>query len=162
MMNGFGYDTPTAWDAAQRRREMAAADSQQPATAWGPTASGGQFASSGNAMLDWIRNQAMADATARTRGLRSQARTASPNDPALAAWAGLQGQLGGQGEAARSLNAGAFQNQQMENERAWQEYMARLRHRWEMEMQKSANNAALWGTVGNVGGTLGGAFLGGL
>lgn len=181
MSLGLGYDTPTAWDAALRRRQMAAQDA--PASAWGtPQPSGASEATSvtgaapasnynaqdgftptnDGSVLGLLRSQALSDAGARTRGLRSAAQRSSGGDPALAAWGSLSGLLTGQGDAARMTNEAALQWEQELNRRKWQEYLANLQHQWQMEQQASANKAALWGTLGSVGGAALGAFTGGL
>ena len=145
-----------SWDVPQEQDAAA-----EPTTdyAGGYEQGGGGFASSGDSMLDFVRNQAMSDAGARTLGLRYAARSASPNDPSLAAFAGLSGQLVGQGDAARSLNRGALDYAAQEKARKWQEYILRLQHEWQQESERRAAQAALYSGIGQLGGVaLGAAF----
>lgn len=167
----YDWNVPTAMDAMDRRRQR-----------WGPTEwgdsgtvgldagsnpggqansylGGGTFASTGDTMLDTIRNTTMADAAARSRGARFSAMSASPNDPSLSAYAGLEGLLSGQGDAATALNRGALGRLSQIDARKWQEYIMRLRRQWEEEDARRAEKAALWGDLAGLGGAaLGAAF----
>ena len=142
------WDVPDDWQAPRGGSSAAPA---APASPYGG-GEGGSFSGSGDPMFDAVRNTAMADASARTRGLRSAALTASPNDPALAGQASLQGLLVGQGDAARSLNHGALEYMEHEKQRKWQEYIMRLQHEWQQEQQKAAAQAALYQGIGGLGG----------
>lgn len=173
----YEWSIPSAGEAVERRRkrlappEWGADDASMgevgaSSPPGGTTELGGGYeqggvglASSGDAMLDWIRNQAMADASARSRGLRGAASRQVGADPSLSAWASLQGLVGGQSDAARGLNEGAFNRAQVLDERAWQEYVMRLRRKWAEEDARRQAQAALWGNVASIGGAaLGAAF----
>lgn len=176
----YEWNVPSAGEAVVRRRkrftppewgpvggdEGDGMGTPSPAPQDGSTALGGGYesggvglASSGDPMLDWIRNQAMADAGARTRGLRGAASRQVGADPSLGAWASLQGLVGGQSDAARGVNEGAFNRAQVVDERAWQEYIMRLRRQWAEEDARRQAQAAMWGNATQLGGAaLGAAF----
>lgn len=118
-------------------------------------------------LLPSLRNLAMSDYGARVGGAR---RAAMDSNPDLTGYAGLNALLTGQGDASRSLStasSGALMDRlkrqreltDMANRQAWEEKMARLYHQWQMEQQRSANNAQLWGSVLNAAGTVAGAGL---
>ena len=159
-MNGYdtmpqGWsDIPHATDAISQRRTQAAASapgySGGTSAAYGGSSVGGSYGSSGDPMFDYFRSQALSDAGARTRGARLTAMDSSPNDPSLAAFGGLQGEIGGQGQAAADINQGALGWDQQQVMRAWQEHMAQLQHQWQMQQQQSQNSSGLWQDLGGV------------
>jgi hypothetical protein len=153
---GTGIYRPR-WRVPESKQRTVAAPA---ASAAAPASDYTGYPSSGDDMLDYIRNQAMANAGARTRGLRFAGQIAGGNDPSLAAYGGLAGLLTGQGEAARDVNAGSLGYLSQQKQFAQQEKMARLYHQWQMEQQRSANAAGLWGTLGSVGGGALGGWLG--
>lgn len=157
--NPFSVSRPAAPQPA-RPPAAPAAPAAAPAGGQVNTFGGaGTYSSSGDALLDHIRNVAMADASARSRGARASAMHSSPNDPSLAAYAGLEGLLGGQGDAASSLNRGALGRLSEIDRRKWEEYILRLRHEWEQEAQRQAAQAAMYGSIGSIGGAALGAYL---
>lgn len=184
MQTAYGFGTDYGFDPATIRRSMAAYRAPRPswdvpegygqpqaqastATAPAPAAGGqidtfgggGQYASTGDPMLDAIRNTTMADALARARGLRATAQRSAGADPSLAASAGLEGLLVGQGEAATALNRGALERMQQMDARRWQEYILRLQRQWADEDAKRQAWADLLGVGGNIAGAAVGAAL---
>lgn len=186
-----GYDYPSGapgsafheWDAVSRRRMNVSRGAPRASwdvpDGWGagtgvtapatPGPSGAQdtngtygYGSSGDPMLDFIRNQSLSDAGARVRGARTAAMDAAGNDPSLAAYAGIDALLSGQGDAARGINAGALgylgQQRNWQHEVDMANLMAKLR-----EEEIKRQNAGGWlGDLGQLAGTLGGAWIGGL
>lgn len=150
-----------SWDVPEDGTGLATA--QAPAQASGGQAGayagGGTYASTGDPMLDTIRNTTMADAQARARGGRAAAMRAAPNDPSLAAYAGLEGLLSGQGDAAMALNRGATNRLLQMDERQWQEYIMRLQRQWAEEDARRQAWSDLLGGVGDIGGIALGAAL---
>ena len=116
---------------------------------WGGGGDGYYGGTSGNAVLDAIRSAAMADALGGISGARSQAMTMSPNDPSLAASAGLRATLRGQGQAARGLLGASSEYMRQKAQQDWQEKMMRAQY----------ENAWI-GDISGLAGTLGGAWLG--
>lgn len=182
-----GYDYPSGapgsafheWDAVSRRRLNASRTA--PKASWdvpdgwgtdsrvsGTAASGPSgalesgtygYGSSGDPMLDFIRSQSLSDAGARVRGARSAAMNSVGADPSQAAYADLAALLGGQGDAARSINAGALgylgQQQGFAHEADMARLMAKLR-----EDEIKRQNAGGWlGDLGQLVGSVGGAWL---
>lgn len=186
-----GYDYPSGapgsafheWDAVSRRRMNVSRNAPRASwdvpDGWGadagvtapatPMPSGAQdtggtygYGSSGDPMLDFIRNQSLSDAGARVRGARLSAMDSAGNDPSLAAYAGLDALLSGQGDAARGINSGALgylgQQRNWQHEMDMANLMAKLR-----EEEIKRQNAGAWlGDLGQLAGTLGGAWIGGL
>lgn len=124
-----------------------------------PAASAGVQPSTGDQLTDVMRDTTMADAAARSRGARFSAQSAAPNDPSLAAYAGLEGLLSGQGDAARALNRGALERLQQLDARQWQEYIMRLQRQWAEEDAGKLGWAELLSGVGDLAGNVGGAWL---
>ncbi len=117
--------------------------------------------SSGDAMFDYIRNQAMAGAGARIGGARLAAMDSyGNNDPSLAAYGGLNALLSGQGDAARGVNAGALQYQQQQQAQQWQQHLMELQAMLQQRLYKS-QQPSMWSQLAGIGGSLGGALLGG-
>jgi transposase len=108
-------------------------------------------------------NLIMQNSTARTAGARLTAQNAAPNDPSLVAYAGLQGQLGGQSDASGQMAQAANSYYGQMNSQAFQEAMLRLRAQLEEEAAKrAAGNPLLGGLgqlVGGVGAGLAGKYL---
>ena len=156
-MTGYeGYDQiPSAFDAiSQRRGSFGAQPSTLSFSAPGGYESGNAgpsgAASANDPGYDYMRQQAMSDSVGRTQGMRQTAMDSSPNDPSAAAFGGLEGEFGGQDRAAHDMNAAAMQHYQTMQMQAWQQHMAELQHQWDMEQQRSANTAALWGMGGQL------------
>ena len=153
------WDVPEGYNVGQPAQPV----TQAPAPAGGAPGGqvntfggGGQYASTGDPMLDMIRNTTMADALARSRGARSSAQRMAGDDPSLAAAGGLEGLMVGQGEAAQALNRGALNRLGELDARKWQEYVLRLQRQWAEEDAKRQ----AWANLLNVGGQLGGAVIG--
>lgn len=163
-MSGYPGAAFDQWDAASKRRFNAAQGAPRPSWDvpeggdWG--SAGWSSGSTGDSRLDRLRDTTMQDYSGRIRGARLAAEDSS--DPSLAAYAGLNALLSGQGDAARSLtNAGAGYEQMLAGQ-DFQREMALLQARLAEEYQKKANHGAMWGDLAQLGGTLGGAWLGGL
>ncbi len=122
---------------------------------------GGSYASTGDAMLDMIRNTTMADALARSRGLRASAVRSAGDDPSLGAAAGLEGLLVGQGEAAQALNRGALARLSEIDARKWQEYMMLKELAERRKMAREQAWAEFLSSLGSVAGNVGAAAVGG-
>lgn len=101
------------------------------------------------------RNSAMQDAAARASGARLSAMDASPNDPSLSAYAGLQGELAGQSQASHDVNGFNAQllDQQLQHE--WQKQLMD----YEAELERKAHANDWLGELGGVVGKVGGAWL---
>lgn len=175
-MAGYGFGSDYGFDPATVRRQLASYRAPRPSwdtpedglastSTAAPAApapqvntygGGGTYASTGDSMLDTIRNTTMADAAARARGGRAAAMRAAPNDPSMAAYAGLEGLLSGQGDAATALNQGALGRLQQMDARQWQEYIMRLQRQW---AEEDASRQA-WAELLGMGGQIGGAALG--
>lgn len=158
----------TGFEPADTRRDLARYKAPRPSwdvpaggsrVGGGASLGGGTYAPTGDPILDSIRNTTMADAAARSRGARFSAQSAAPNDPSLAAYAGLEGLIQGQGDAARALNVGATNRLREIDARRFQEYMARLEHQWREEEQRKAARAALYGQLGQIPGIAIGSLL---
>lgn len=108
-----------------------------------------------NPYLDQLRQSSLADATAQTVGARRAGMNAGGNDPALAAFGGLAGLIGGQGNAARTVGLGNLQ---------WlkgqQDVMNQKRlMRYQMMLQQQAQGNPLMGALGGIGGMALGSWL---
>lgn len=144
------WDVPEGWNRTPAT-PGAAAGVQSP---WG-----GHTAAVDSEELQF-RNMALADATARSAGGRLAAQNASPNDAALAAYGGLEGQLRGQGDAARGAMSVSADMIRRRREQRFAEYMARLQAQLQEDAIREANKNSWIGDLASLGGTLGGAFLG--
>lgn len=154
------WDVPDGGMAGDARSgDTAAASPAAPAGAVDTYGGGGTYASTGDPLLDTIRNTTMADAAARILGGRAAAQRAAGDDPSLAAYAGLEGLLVGQGDAAMALNQGATSRLQQMDARKWQEYVLRLQRQWQDEDARNAAYAQLLGGIGGIAGKAGGAWL---
>ena len=112
--------------------------------------------SSGDPTLDAIRNLTNANANAQTIGLRSAAMNDSRNDPALAAFAGLRGLIGGQSQAASGLNTVSANWLQALSQRAWDEHMAQIQQGYALDRAR----AGAANPLAQIGGALTGTLLG--
>lgn len=164
MDYGLSWDVPS--EAVRRRRAMVAEGSPRSSwdvpSDWGTSHTAGSYGSTGNDLLDTARSAYLNDAVARVRGSRLTAMTAAPNDPSLAAFGGLSAMLGGQSDVARGLGQLGSQWAQNEDQQAWQEHMARLQAELQRKAIEEANRYAWLGQLSQLGGTLGGAYLGGI
>ena len=106
-------------------------------------------------IMEAIRNLSMGQGLHRAAGARLAAMNASPNDPSLAAYGGLMGQLSGQSDASNQSQVAGLDWQQKLHDQAWQEQMLRLRARLEREGQPNP----LLELLGRAGGTALGAAL---
>lgn len=157
----FRAPRPT-WDRDWQKPYAPPASAPAPAAGVaqpGGFSGGGSYASTGDAMLDMIRNTTMADALARARGMRASAVRSAGDDPSLGAAAGLEGLLVGQGEAAQALNRGALARLSEIDARKWQEYMMREEMKYKQEMAEKLAWAEFMGGLGNKVGDIGGAWL---
>ena len=176
------------WDVASRRRYNASQNAprpswdvpaeglphpaSQPAASAAPAAAGGfsvpygpqvQAAQPGvgpeAGVAQAYRGAAMQDADARAAGARLTAQDASPNDPALASYAQLEGQLGGQSQASHDVNAfnASLLHEQLQQEYARQ--MAAYQQQLAEEYQRSAHANDWMGELGSVIGGVGGSWL---
>jgi hypothetical protein len=157
---GFGASEPAGWSSPEQSQQAY----QQPQQAQGGgsyygggNSITGSVGSSGDPYLDQLRNTGMADAQGQAYASRLHAMNAAPNDPSMAAFAGLQAQIGGQSNAAHNLNDAGMQYSQQQRQQQWQqqwqEHIAQLQHQWQMEQIQSQNNASLWGGVGQLAGS---------
>ena len=103
-------------------------------------------------IMEAIRNLSMGQGMSRAAGARLAAQNASPNDPSLAAYGGLMGQLTGQSDASNQSQTAGLSWMQHMQEQAWQEQMLRLKAKLEREGQPNP----LMGLLG----TAAGSFLG--
>lgn len=180
MAYGDGFDTPGnafhQWDAVSRRRyaasRMAPRSSWDVPHDWQPQAEGAASggvtapaltgAPSGMAVdpqFRAYRDSALQDAAAHASGARLTAMDAAPNDPSLAAYAGLSGELGGQSQASHDVNSYAAHYLDEQSQRAWQEHMARLQYQLAEEQMRKQNAGAWAGDLGQILGGIGGAWL---
>jgi hypothetical protein len=114
----------------------------------------------GSSTLDMIQNMAMSNAMGANVGARRSAQNSAGMDPSMAAFAGLNSLIGGQGNAAHNINQGAFGYLQQQQAQQWQEHMARLQAQLQMDNWKQQQPG--WGQqLLGMAGTLGGAYLGG-
>jgi len=119
----------------------------------------GTYGSSGDPVLDWVRNQAMADAGGRIRGARLSASDSVGADPALSGYASLSALIRGQGDATQAINGGALSYALAEKKRRDEEAMMRLQMQLQEEAQRRANSGAWLGDLGQLVGGVGGAWL---
>jgi hypothetical protein len=105
-----------------------------------------------NPEMRTARNLLMADAAARAGGSRLAATNASPNDPALAAYGSLAGELGGQSDASRSMAQYIAQYLQQKRQEAFQLEMLKRQMEYQKQMQSSGNTSALLGGLGGLAG----------
>ena len=159
---GYGAAEPSGWSSPEGSQQTQAAPQQAQPAGYGAGGYGGgsnqvtgSVGSSGDSYLDMLHNSGMADALGSAYSARLHAMNASPNDPSMAAFAGLQSQIGGQSNAAHNLNDAGMQYAQQMRQHEWNQQQAELQHQWEMELQKSKNNAAMW----QMGGQLLGAGI---
>lgn len=157
------WDVPKDYGAT---RPMASQQpTAQPNNGWGGTAGGyggaGTYGSGGDVLLDSMRDNAYADAGGRIRGARLAASGAVGADPALSGYASLNAMISGQGDAAHDVNRGALEYLIAEKKRRDTEAMMRLQLQLQEEMQRRMNSGAWLGDLGQLVGTLGGAYLGG-
>lgn len=163
----MAYGDDFGYGPADLRRAMARYKAPRPSwdvpdggvSAVGGAPAAGRQPSTGDHLTDLLRDTTLADAAARSRGARFSAQSAAPNDPSLAAYAGLEGLLSGQGDAARALNAGALQRLQQIDARQWQEYIMRLQRQWAQEDAKGLGWAELLSGIGDLAGDVGGTWL---
>jgi len=134
-----------------------------PASPVSPTGFGvtGQSGSTGNAILDLIRGLVTSQANSRIAGARTAAMGSSPNDPSMAAFAGLSGLLGGQTDAARTLGSGALSWGQMMQGQDFQREMAKMEEEARLRYAKAAAGNPLAQFGGQVVGTALGSRFGG-
>ena len=125
----------------------------QPQSAPAPAAPSYGGAQAGyDPIMEAIKNLSMGQGMSRAAGARLSAQNASPNDPSLAAYGGLMGQLTGQSDASNQSQAAGLSWMQHMQEQAWQEQMLRLKAKLEREGQPNP----LMGLLG----TAAGSFLG--
>jgi hypothetical protein len=132
-----------------------------------PPATGGTGAKPGGAaspyqQSPWLKSMLaliMQNAGARTAGARGMALRASPNDPSLAAYAGLEAQLGGQSDASGQMAQTANSYYGQMDSQQFQEMMLRLRAQLEEEAAKKAAGNPLMGGLGKLVGTATGSWL---
>jgi hypothetical protein len=111
---------------------------------------------SGNSWLRTIQNMLMQNTAARTAGARGSAMRASPNDPSLAAYGQLEGQLQGQSDASGQMWL------QQRDTQSFEEKMLRLRAQLEEEIARRAAGNPLMQLLGSAAGTAVGGWAGGL
>jgi len=161
------------WDAVSKRRYNvsqgggaaapaandynAVAAAPTPAPVAAPTSSYGGAAPGYDPITDAIKNLSMGQGLHRAAGARLAATNAAPNDPSLAAYGGLMGELGGQSDASNQSQTASLSWAQHLADQAWQEHMMRVQE----EMLRKRNQGAWLGDLGQLAGTLGGAYLGG-
>lgn len=181
-MDSFGTpgDAYHQWDAVSRRRY--AASLRAPKSSWdvpadwnanaqpaGSGAAAGGYTPNGGAPASTLaepgflafRNNALADASAHAAGARLTAMDAAPNDPSVAAYGSLAGELGGQSQASHDVNAYAAHTLDVASMRAYEEHLMRLKQQLEEEQMRNAGAGQFWGDLANIGGRLGSAFIGG-
>lgn len=156
----WGMGVPSA--AAGKRRSWLTAATEQPQQPQQPQLPQTAGANASNPWLRTIWNMVNQNALARQQGARGAAQRMSPNDPSMAAYGGLAGMLGGQSDASNQMSQATNAWLGQQDQQQWQERMLRLRAQLEEEAMKRANAGAIWGDVGNLAGTLGSAWLGGL
>ena len=157
------WDVPDGWGGSDAAPAPAVAPAD-PTASGGVTGwhgGGGTYASSGDPLLDFARNQAMADAGGRVRGARLAASGAVGADPSLSAYAGLDALISGQGDAAHDVNSGALSYALAEKKRRDEEAMMRLRYQLEEEAMRRANAGSWLGDLGQLAGTALGSYFGG-
>lgn len=104
-------------------------------------------------------NSANRNAAAGAMGARMSAMRASPNDPSLAAYGQLMGQMQ-YGQQAQQGYADAAQKwMAMKREQAWQEHMMRLQAKLQLENAKAMQPSG-WSQLAGGIGSIGGAALG--
>ena len=154
------------WDAVSKRRFNVGNGGQRPSWDINPAQSGlsGSLPSStssapasAGSIEDSIRNIAMGGGLARASGARLSAANANPNDPSLAAYGGLMGQLSGQSDASNRSQEAMLAWQQQK----WEEDQMRLRYKLEEEAARKAASGQWLSTLGGLAGTVGGAMVGG-
>jgi len=163
------WDVPNDWQPhpAQVNQPAAVAPATQtaparqtPATPM-PQGGGGYNWATSDPQQGYV-NTAMQDAAARASGARLSAQVGAPNDPSLAAYAGLEGELGGQSQAAHDVNAYlaqlAHEQQQQEFQRQFAAYQMKLAE----DYQRQAHQKDWLNELGSIGGNVLGAYFGGL
>jgi hypothetical protein len=158
--NAGEWGTAPSPQSAQRRQRF----SPPYESAWG-TPSGASQAGpsqdySGDPWLRTIQNMLMQNTAARTAGARGAAMRASPNDPSMAAWAGLEGQLRGQSDASGQMAQATNSWLGQRDMQAFEEKMLRLRAQFEQEIARKQAQAAMWSGIGNATGQMGSAAIG--
>lgn len=78
-------------------------------------------------ILEAIRALTSGQSASRAAGARLTALNASPNDPSLAAYGSLMGELGGQDQAAQMRGEASLDWNKTLHDQAWQEQMMRLK-----------------------------------
>ena len=96
------------------------------------------------------------NAAARSAGARLTARQGDRNDPSLTAYGQLQGQLGGQSDAASALTSASASRLNALAEQSWQEHMLRLKQ--QLDQQTNAANQP--NPLAQLGGIAAGSILG--
>jgi hypothetical protein len=102
-----------------------------------------------------FRSSAMQDAAGKVAGARLTAMDASPDDPALAAYAQLEGQLGGQSQASQEVNNFNSQLLYGQQQQNWQKEMSQF----DAEQYRKAHANDWMGELASVGGNIAGSWL---
>lgn len=122
-----------------------------------PTASGSL--DSASMINDWARNQANSDTGSQVTAAQHAA-ALQGGDPSLAAFGGMNALLAGHGAAVRNSNAAQLGWTQHLSDQANAQAMLRLQYQLAEEQQRKAQQGAWLGDLLQLGGTLGGAYLG--
>lgn len=109
----------------------------------------------GNSYLRSLHDYVMQNALAEQSGARNAAMRSAGEDPSMAAYGSLAGMLSGQSDASRQLSGARLQWMRDEAERNFQIRLMRLR----AQMEKEAQGNPLWGSLGQLGGSVLGAWL---
>jgi hypothetical protein len=148
LVSKASWDVPDGWD------EGGSSQPQETASVGAPADS------SGDPWLRTMQNLVMQNTAARTAGARGSALRASPNDPSLASYAQLEGQLRGQSDASGQMAQATNSWLGQRDMQAFEEEMLRMKMEYEMKMAKMQANAQMWSSVGQGVGQLGGAAIG--
>lgn len=105
-------------------------------------------------ILDAIRNLTSGAAASRAAGARMTAQNSSYNDPSLAAYGSLMGELGGQDQASEARNNASLDWMKTLHDQAWQEQMDRLKAKLDRETMAAGQGDPLSQLLGIAAGSI--------
>ncbi len=137
----------------------AAPAAPRPAIPYGSSVTG-TYGSSGDPIMDAIRNLIAGQANARARALRSAALGSVHGDPSLAAFAGLQGLVGAQSDAANALNSDVLRWGQTKEQQDFEKMMSELGYQHQLGYAQATAGNPLVQLLGQIGGAAAGSYFG--